>query len=51
MAVYPLVGGVSGKFLRNTAREDFSASNVEMELISLGSKFQSFAAFTPKEFS
>ena len=51
MAEYPFVGGVSGKPFKNLAREDLKVSKTWIVLTSLGSRFHSLAAFTPKEFS
>ena len=51
VAVYPLIGGMSGNSLRNFASDGFNRSKVEMEFISLGRRFHSCADFTPNEFS
>ena len=51
MTLYPFVGGVSGNPFKNLAREDLKISKTWIVLTSLGSRFHSLAAFTPKEFS
>ena len=48
MAVYPFVGGVSGKPFKNLAREDLKVSKTFIELTSLGSTFHSSDVLTPK---
>ena len=51
MAVYPFVGVLSGNPFKNLVREDSKISKTWIVLTSLGSRFHSLAAFTPKEFS
>ena len=51
MAVYSFMGGVSGNPFKNLEREDSKMSKTLIVLTSLGSRFHSLAAYTPKEFS
>ena len=45
MAVYPFVGGVSGKPFKNLAREDLKIYRTWIVLTSLGSRFHEHCVF------
>ena len=51
MAVYPLVGGVSGNISKNRASDTLKGPRAVRLFTCRGRRFHSLAAFTPKEFS
>ena len=51
MAVYPLVGGVSGNLSNNLASETLKGPRAVRLFTCRGRRFHSLAAFTPNEVS